>query len=53
MCRFIRVSRSSYYEWLDSSGCAREKEDARLTAMIKLIFDKDRSNYGSRSIKGR
>jgi len=51
MCKFMKVSRSGYYERLTNSGCNRDKEDEELTCKIKEIFQKGRSNYGSRPIK--
>lgn len=51
MCRYMKVSRSGYYEWLNNSGCDRSKEDKNLTRNIKDIFTEGRSNYGCRSIK--
>ena len=51
MCRFMKVSRSSYYEWLTNPQCNRGKEDKELTSKIKLIFQEGRSNYGTRPIK--
>ena len=51
MCKVIQVSRSGYYEWLNHLGCNKEKRDNKLTAMIKIIFEEGRSNYGSRTIK--
>ena len=52
MCKFMEVSRSGYYEWLINHGCNRDKEDEELSCKIKAIFQKGRSNYGSRPIKG-
>lgn len=51
MCKFMQVSRSGYYEWLNNPECNRDKEDKELTSMIKTIFLKGRSNYGIRPIK--
>jgi len=51
MCKFMKVSRSGYYEWLTNSGCNMDKEDNELTCMITNIFQKGRSNYGVRPIK--
>ncbi len=51
MCKFMKVSRSSYYEWLNNPGCNRGQEDNELKCMIKDIFQKGRGNYGIRPIK--
>ena len=51
MCYFLRVSRSSYYEWLNPSNIDRKKEDQELTDMIKQILAESRKTYGSRRIK--
>ena len=47
----MKVSRSSYYEWLNNSGCDRVKQDKELVKMIKPIFEAGRKTYGSRRIK--
>ena len=49
----MKVSRSSYYQWLDNSGCLRVKEDEELSVMIKGIFREGRGSYGARRIKKR
>jgi putative transposase len=51
MCRFMKVSRSSYYEWLNNPGSLREKQDEMLIELIKPIFRQGRGNYGARMIK--
>ena len=51
MCKFMKVSRSGYYEWVTNSGCNRDKQDKELTSRIKSIFEGGRSNYGARPIK--
>ena len=51
MCRVIRVSRSGYYEWLNYPNSNHKEQDNKLTAMIKVIFEEGRGNYGSRTIK--
>jgi transposase InsO family protein len=51
MCKVIKVSRSSYYQWLNHSDCNRVKQDKELLLLIKLIFEEGRGNYGSRTIK--
>lgn len=51
MCHFLKISRSSYYEWLNPSTGNREKEDEELTVTIKQIFHENRDLYGSRRIR--
>lgn len=51
MCYFLRVSRISYYQWLNPSRTDRGKEDEELTDMIKQIFAKSRQLYSSRRIR--
>lgn len=51
MCKFMKVSRSCYYEWLTNPGCGRGQEDKELAEMIKAIFQEGRNTYGSRRIK--
>lgn len=51
MCKYMNVSRSGYYEWLQSPECDRIKEDKEISVVIKQIFEEGRSTYGSRRIK--
>lgn len=51
MCRFLRVSRSAYYAWLQRAQTAGEEEDAELTDIIQSVFNKSRATYGTRRIK--
>ena len=51
LCRFMNVSRSSYYEWLNSPKTAREKENEALTEHLKKIFEEGRKTYGTRRLK--
>ena len=53
MCGFLRVSRSSYYTWLDPSKTTKEEEDAELTEDIKQIFKESRHLYGTRRIRNK
>ena len=48
MCKFMNVSRSGYYEWLDNPRCNRDKKDKELTCIMKAIFEEGRGNYGDR-----
>ena len=53
MCRFMKISRSSYYEWLTSPESNRAKVDQELMLLVKKFFNEGRGNYGTRSIKAR
>lgn len=53
MCRFMKVSRSSYYEWLNNHVSNRSNQDQEMIIIIKDIFKEGRGNYGSRSIKAK
>ena len=44
MCRFMGVSRSAYYAWLERPQTAIEKDDAELFEIIKALFQKGRNN---------
>ena len=46
----MSVSRSGYYEWLGRPESSRDKENRKLTAMIKEIFIQNRNVYGTRRI---
>ncbi len=59
MCKFMKVSRSAYYSWLDNNTKPdkpilynnRRLEDIELTKLIKSIFLQSRCTYGTRRIK--
>ena len=53
MCKFMQISRNSYYKWLNSPECNRTKEDKKFTDIIKIIFQEGRSTYGARRIKSQ
>ena len=44
LCAFMTVSRSRYYEWLDSPKTAREKENDDLIEILKVLFNKGRGS---------
>jgi transposase InsO family protein len=44
------VSRSGYYDWLNRPESNRDKENRKLTQMIKEIFIQNRNIYGARRI---
>jgi putative transposase len=47
MCRVLEVSRSGYHAWASRPLSARAVEDQRLTARIRVLFEKRRKVYGS------
>lgn len=47
MCRVLEVSRSGFYAWLRRKEGDRAREDRRLTALIRDIFEGSRRTYGS------
>jgi transposase InsO family protein len=47
MCRVLDVSHSGFYAWVGRDGCARDREDARLEARIRAIYDDHRFVYGA------
>jgi len=49
----MKVSRSSYYEWLSAPENIRAKQDEDLAVMVKIIFSEGRKTYGTRRIKKR
>lgn len=51
MCRFMSLSRSAYYAWLERPQTAIEKDDAELVEGIETLFKKSRKNYGTRRLK--
>jgi putative transposase len=51
MCKFMKISRSRYYEWLASPCSSKDKEDAELLEAIKVIFKEGRATYGTRRIQ--
>ena len=46
MCKTLEVSRSGFYAWLDRGESDRARDDRRLTALIRGIFDESRGIYG-------
>lgn len=51
LCQFMKVSRSRYYEWLNSPKTEREKENDELIEILKTLFQKGRGSYGTRRLK--
>lgn len=51
LCRFMGVTRSCYYDWLNSPKTGREKENEVLTERLKKLFEDSRKTYGTRRLK--
>ena len=49
----MTVSRSCYYEWLDSPKTEHEKENEALIEILKVLFEKGRGTYGTRRLKNK
>ncbi len=47
MCRFLKVSRSGYYDWLNRGESLRSKCNQELAVMIKKLFYEHKGRYGS------
>jgi putative transposase len=51
LCRFMDVSRSCYYDWINSPKTDREKENEILTEQLTKLFEDSRKTYGTRRLK--
>ena len=51
MCQTLKVNRSSFYDWQKRPLSHSKKEDIKLLAHIKEVFDESDSTYGHRRIK--
>ncbi len=51
MCRFMGVSRSAYYGWLQRKPTSRDQVDSQLIPVIQSLFAKSRATYGTRRIR--
>jgi len=47
MCKWLKVSRSGYYAWLNREASIRSIEDKELGAVIRIIHEDSRGTYGS------
>jgi putative transposase len=52
MCRYLKVSRSGYYNWCQREESARKKKDHELKEKILAIFIQYKRHYGSPRIHG-
>jgi len=52
MCELLKISRSSYYDWLiQKTPSARAQENQMLLDKVKMIFIEHKGRYGSRRIR--
>lgn len=51
LCRFMDISRSRYYDWLNALKTEREKENEPLLDILTALFQKSRGTYGTRRLK--
>ena len=51
MCQCLKVTRSSYYDWLKRPLSVQQQANKTLSAQIKEIFKAGRQNYGTRRIR--
>jgi len=47
MCKVLRVSRSSYYGYLEGSVSTRTQENRKLVTLIRDVYQKSKQRYGS------
>ncbi len=47
MCRFLKVSRSGYYDWLNRGESPRSKRNRELAVTITKLFYQHKGRYGS------
>jgi transposase InsO family protein len=47
MCRYLNISRSSYYDWQHRGLSLRRQTEEKLKQRIQAIFQKSRGRYGS------
>lgn len=47
MCQVLKVSKSGYYKWLNSTPSKRAMDNRMLTEKIQEIYQKSRQTYGS------
>lgn len=53
MCRLLLVSSSGYYDWCGRPPSLRKKENIKLAAKIKSIFDNEHARAGAKRITKR
>lgn len=51
MCKCLKVNRSAYYAWCNSTPSTKKLEEQHLKEKIKVIFLTNKSSYGARRIK--
>ncbi len=51
LCRYLKISESGYYTWLNRKPSKREQEEARLTVEVKAIHKRTRGVYGAEKLQ--
>jgi len=51
LCRYLKVSESGYYTWLNRKPSKRKQEEARLTIEIKAVHKRTRGVCGAEKIQ--
>ncbi len=51
LCRYLKVSESGYYAWLNRKPSKRAQEEARLTVEIKAMHKRMRGVYGAEKLQ--
>lgn len=51
LCRYLKVSESGYYAWLNRKPSKRVQEDARLTIEIKAVYKRTRGVCGAEKLQ--
>lgn len=47
MCNVLKVSRSSYYNWLSGKSSKREESNAAMIQEIRIVYNHSKGTYGS------
>lgn len=50
MCKWLAVSKSGFYDWLDRPQSATAERRDELTVLIKAIFNDSDETYGYRRV---
>lgn len=53
MCKVLKVSRSSYYDWLNRPESSRKQDDKKLLIDIRRIHKDSYETYGIRRVKAQ
>jgi transposase InsO family protein len=47
MCKVLKVSRSSYYNWLSGKSSKREDSNVSMIKEIRIVYNNSKGTYGS------